>query len=67
MERSVQCFRAVCKFSDKLGHNKATRTPTKLRNWLGVVDKEAIYDDDIPDYVDQTSTQGYRSLGSRSF
>lgn len=67
MERSVQCFRAVVKFSDKFGFNKAPLTPKKLRDWLGVVDRDSVFDDDLPDYVDPTpAKQGYRSIGGRS-
>lgn len=60
MDRAVQCFRQVLKFSEKLGYKQAPKTPRKLRNWLGVVAKEDVFSAEMPDYFEQGPTRGVK-------
>lgn len=61
MDRAVQCFRQVLKFSEKLGYKKAPKTPRKLRNWIGVVSKDDVFSAEMPDYFEQGPTKGART------
>ncbi|WOL24405.1 hypothetical protein fHeYen902_059c [Yersinia phage fHe-Yen9-02] len=69
MEKSMGFARSVLKMCWKLGYAKAKRTPKKLRNWMGIVDKEELYGNEMPDYFEpSTVKKGQpRALGLRKF
>lgn len=69
MEKSMQCARSVLKFCWKFGYGKAKRTPKKLRDWMGVVDRGEALGAELPDYFEpevrrkgQPSNLGMRRL-----
>lgn len=69
MEKSKMFAQGVLKFCWEFGYAKAKRTPKKMRNWLGVVSREAALGDDLPDYFEpEAKVKGLPSnLGLRRF